>query len=292
MREWKRDIESSGNITRLYGRILAQVTHLKSIKLDDTSPALSFELDLNIKDLKIDPYSIALAEGEDSFKYIIENILKSERGERAENNYLKERKNKETKGITYSEDKLKINFKELDSKHQSQIIAICLRQSDLENVKEIFEELKLEKGILRDYAGVICDSYASVIDAENANEFKRLIIAKRDESKLLAENKVEVRALVREKNFSKSEERQTKLEEQIAKVREQGAKYEEKLEQIASRISTRLQLIQENSTFTSNAVLMGERRPFSLILTMRRYANMLVLTPTSTIYRILHKKAQ
>ncbi|MCZ6903519.1 MAG: MobA/MobL family protein, partial [Rickettsia endosymbiont of Ixodes persulcatus] len=190
---------------------------------------------------------------------VIENILKSERGERAENNYLKERKNKETKEITYSENKLKINFKELDSKHQSQIIAICLRQSDLENVKEIFEELKLEKGILRDYAGVICDSYASVIDAENANEFKRLILAKRDESKLLAENKVEVRALVREKNFSKSEERQTKLEEQIAKAREQGAKYEEKLEQIASRISTRLQLIQENSTFTSNAVLMGER---------------------------------
>lgn len=154
---------------------------------------------------------------------------------------------------------LKINFKELDSRHQSQIIAIYLRQSDLEEVKNFFEELKLEKNVLKDYAGVICDSYHSVVAVKDAEEFKRLILAKRDESKLITESKVAIRALVREKNIRQSEERKTELEEQIAIVKEKLAQYEEKLEATDGRIFNRLSRIQENTTFTSNSVLMGER---------------------------------
>ncbi|WP_134820390.1 MobA/MobL family protein [Rickettsia conorii] len=262
MREWKRDLEATGNITRLHSKILSQATNLKSIKLDDTSAAIDFELDLNIKDLKIDPYSIALSTSEDSFKYVIENILKEAKEEKSENVHSSKQDSlepKATKGITYIDGKACINFKELDSKHQSKIIAICLNEQPYENLKEIFEELKLEKDVLRDYASVICDSYSSVIDTENADEFKRLILEKRDISKLIAENKVEARSLIREKNFSKLEERKTQLEEQIAIVQEQSVKHEEKLEEIAGRISTRLALIQENINLNSSSVLMGER---------------------------------
>ncbi|WP_121543429.1 hypothetical protein [Candidatus Rickettsia colombianensi] len=149
---------------------------------------------------------------------------------------------------------LKLTSRSFDSKHQSKIIAVCLRESDYENLKEIFEELKLDKGVLKDYAGLICDSYSSVIDADNADEFKRLIRKKKDKSKLISENKVEVR----EKNFSRLEDRRAKLEERIEEIKEQGAKYDEKLEEIASRISTRLQLIKDNTTFTSSSILMGE----------------------------------
>ncbi|KDO02208.1 MobA/MobL family protein [Rickettsia tamurae] len=262
MREWKSDIESPGNITRLYDKILTQASYLKSIKLDDTSPILSFELDLNIKDLKIDPYSIVLSDGEDSFKYVTENILKEVKEEQSESVRSHKQDSiepKAIKGVTYIDGKVHINFKELDSKHQSKIIAICLKEKTYENLKEIFEELKLEKAVLRDYAGIICDSYSSVIDTENADEFKRLILEKRDASKLIAENKVEARALIREKNFSKSNERKARLEEQIATVKEQSAQYDEKLEEIASRISTRIALIQENTNLSSGSVLMGER---------------------------------
>ncbi|KJW03321.1 conjugative transfer TraA domain protein [Rickettsia endosymbiont of Ixodes pacificus] len=193
MREWKRDIEATGNITRLHSKILSQATNLKSIKLDDTSPAIDFELELNIKDLKIDPYSIALSDGEDSFKYVIENIVRDAKGSQSDNEYSSVQdstKPSTVKGVTYIDGKARINFKELDSRDQSKIIAICLKESDFENLKEIFEELKLEKEVLRDYAAVICGSYHSVIDAENAEEFKRLILAKKDESKLITESKV------------------------------------------------------------------------------------------------------
>ncbi|MCC8419283.1 MAG: hypothetical protein LN590_07215 [Rickettsia endosymbiont of Glossina mortisans submortisans] len=250
------------NITRLHSKILSQATNLKSIKLDDTSAATPFELDLNIKDLKIDPYNIALSEGEDSFKYVIENILKEAKAEKSESTYSSKQDSlepKAIKGVTYIDGKACINFKELDSKHQSKIIAICLKESAFENLKEIFEELKLEKEVLRDYAAVICDSYSSVVSAEDAKEFKKLIFAKKDESKLLTESKVEARALTREKHFSKSEEQKAQLEEQIAAVKEQSAQHDEKLEEIAGRISNRLSLIKENTTFTSDSVLMGER---------------------------------
>ena len=256
MREWKSDIESLGNITNLYRSIKNSAESLENIKLNDTSPAIDFELELNIKDLKIDPYSIVFADGEDSFKYVIENILREGQEENTESG---KQENKDIKGVTYSDGKVKINFSELARSHQSKIIVICLKETAYQNLKEIFEELKLEKGVLRDYAGLICDSYSSVIDAGNAGEFKRLILDKRDVSKLISENRGEVRSLLREKNFSKSEERKTKLEEQIEKVKEQGAKYDEKLEQIASRISTMTRLIKENTTFTSSSVLMGER---------------------------------
>lgn len=262
MREWKRDIEATGNITRLHSTILSQATNLKSIKLDDTSAATSFELDLNIKDLKIDPYSIALSEAQDSFKYVVENILKEAKEEKSENVHSSKQestKAKATKGITYTDGKACINFKELDSKDQSRIIAVCLQEGAFENLKEIFEELKLEKDVLRDYASVICDSYSSVIDTENADEFKRLILEKKDVSKLITETKVAIRSLVREKNFSKSNERKAQLEEQITAVKEQSAQHDEKLEEIAGRISNRLSLIKENTTFTSDSVLMGER---------------------------------
>ena len=262
MREWKRDIEAVGNITRLHSKILSQATNLKSIKLDDTSAATSFELDLNIKDLKIDPYSIALSEVQDSFKYVIENILKEAREEKSESAYSSKQDSlepKAIKGITNIDGKACINFKELDSKHQSKIIAICLKESTFENLKEIFEELKLEKEVLRDYASVICDSYSSVVSAEDAKEFKQLIFAKKDESKLLTESKVEHRALTREKSFSKSNERKAQLEEQITIVKEQSAQHDEKLEEIAGRISNRLSLIKENTTLDSSSVLMGER---------------------------------
>jgi ATP-dependent exoDNAse (exonuclease V) alpha subunit len=262
MREWKRDIEAVGNITRLHSTMLSQATNLKSIKLDDTSAATSFELDLNIKDLKIDPYSIALSEGEDSFKYVIENILKEAKEDKSESAYSSKQDSlepKAIKGITYIDGKACINFKELDSKHQSKIIAVCLKENFYENLKEVFEELKLEKEVLRDYAGVICGSYHSVIDTENADEFKRLILEKKDESKLITETKVAIRALVREKNFSNSEERKTQLEERIATVKEQSAQHDEKLAEIAGRISNRLSLIKENTTLDSSSVLMGER---------------------------------
>ncbi|MGX6960792.1 MAG: MobA/MobL family protein [Rickettsia endosymbiont of Pentastiridius leporinus] len=262
LREWKSDIESPDNITRLYGAILTQASYLKSIKLDDASPAIDFEFDFNIKDLKIDPYSIALSDSEDSFKYVIKNILKEAREGKSESAYSSKQDSlepKAIKGITYIDGKACINFKELDSKHQSKIIAICLNETLYENLKEIFEELKLEKDVLRDYASVICDSYSSVIDTENADEFKKLILTKKDESKLVTESKVELRALVREQNFSKSEDRKAQLGEQITIVEEKLAKHEEKLEAIAGRISTRLALIQENTTFTSDSVLMGER---------------------------------
>ncbi|MFP3011437.1 MAG: MobA/MobL family protein [Rickettsia sp.] len=262
MREWKRDIEDTGNITRLHSKILSQATNLKNIKLDDTSAAIDFELDLNIKDLKIDPYSIALSDSEDSFKYVIENILKEAKEEKSENVHSNKQENlepKATKGVTYISGKACINFKELDSKHQSKIIAICLNEQLYENLKEIFEELKLEKEVLKDYASVICDSYSSVIDTENADEFKHLILEKRDVSKLITENKAEARSLIREKNVSKLEERKTQLEEQIAAVKEQSAQHDEKLEKIAGRISTKLALIQENTNLNSSSVLMGER---------------------------------
>ncbi|WP_241760989.1 hypothetical protein [Rickettsia endosymbiont of Ixodes scapularis] len=106
---------------------------------------------------------------------------------------------------------------------------------------------------------MICDSYHSVVDAADAEEFKQLILAKKDKSKLSTENKVEIRALAREKNFSRSEEKKTKVEAQIAEVKEQSVKYEEKLEEIAGRISTMASAIKENTTLTSNSVLMGER---------------------------------
>jgi ATP-dependent exoDNAse (exonuclease V) alpha subunit len=194
MREWKRDTEAVGNITRLYDTILTQASYLKSIKLDDASAATPFALDLNIKDLKIDPYSIALSEGEGSFKYVIENILRDAKGKKSESAYSSTQEStklKSIKGVTYIDGKACINFKELDSKHQSQIIAICLKESTFANLKEIFEELKLEKEVLRDYASVICDSYSSVVSAEDAKEFNKLILAKKDESKLLTESKVE-----------------------------------------------------------------------------------------------------
>ncbi|WP_236682738.1 Rpn family recombination-promoting nuclease/putative transposase [Rickettsia felis] len=127
-------IEAVGNITRLHSKILSQATNLKSIKLDDTSAATSFELDLNIKDLKIDPYSIALSEVQDSFKYVIENILKEAREEKSESAYSSKQDSlepKAIKGITNIDGKACINFKELDSKHQSKIIAICLKRKYL-----------------------------------------------------------------------------------------------------------------------------------------------------------------
>jgi len=86
-----------------------------------------------------------------------------------------------------------------------------------------------------------------------------LILEKRDASKLIAEKKVEARVLIREKNFSKSDDKKAQLEAQIAEVKEQSVKYEEKLEEIAGRISTRLALIHENTNLSSNSVLMGER---------------------------------
>ncbi|GAA5253108.1 hypothetical protein [Candidatus Rickettsia kedanie] len=262
MREWKRDIEATGNITRLHSTILTQASYLKSIKLDDTSAAIDCELDLNIKDLKIDPYSIALSDSEDSFKYAIENILRDAKGEKSESAYSSTQEStklKAIKGVTYTDGKACINFKELASTDQSKIIAVCLKENFYENLKEIFEELKLEKDVLRDYASVICDSYSSVIDTENADESKRLILEKRDVSKLIAGNKVETRTLIREKNFSKSEERKIQLEEQVAIVEEKLAQHDEKLEEIAGRISNRPSLIKENTTFTSDSVLMGER---------------------------------
>ncbi|MFV9890614.1 MAG: MobA/MobL family protein [Rickettsia conorii subsp. raoultii] len=262
MREWKRDIESVGNITRLYSSMTQHATNLKSIKLDGASPTIAFELELNIKDLKIDPYSIALSEAQDSFKYVVENILKEAREKKSESAHSsgqESTKLKAIKGVTYTDGKACINFKELDSKHQSKIIAICLKEQTYENLKEIFEELKLEKEVLRDYASVICDSYHSVVSAEDAKEFKKLILAKKDETKLLTESKVEARALTREKNFSQSEERKVQLEEQITIVKEQSAKFEEKLEATDGRISNRLSLIKENTIFTSDSVLMSER---------------------------------
>jgi ATP-dependent exoDNAse (exonuclease V) alpha subunit len=262
MREWKRDIEAVGNITRLHSTILNQATNLKSIKLDDASSSLNFELDLNIKDLKIDSYSIALSEAQDSFKYVIKNILKEAKEEKSESVHSRgeeSTKTKALKGVTYSDGKVKINFKELDSKHQSKIIAICLKEHFYENLKEIFEELKLEKAVLRDYASVICGSYHSVIDTKNADEFKRLILEKRDAITLISKTKVETRALIREKNFSKSEDRQAQLEEQIGQIQEKLAQYEEKLNATDGRIASRLALIQENTNLSSNSVLMGER---------------------------------
>lgn len=262
MREWKRDIEAIGNITSLHSKILSQATNLKSIKLDYASPAINFALELNIKDLKIDPYSIALSEAQDSFKYVIENILRDAKGEQSESTYSSTQegtKLKAIKGVTYSDGKACINFKELDIKDQSKIIAVCLKENCYENLKEIFEELKLEKEVLRDYASVICDSYSSVVDTEDADEFKKLILTKKDTSKLITETKVETRTLIREKNFSKLEDRQAKLEEQITAVKEQSAQHDEKLEEIAGRISNRLSLIKENTTFSSDSVLMGER---------------------------------
>ncbi|KJV91123.1 conjugative transfer TraA domain protein [Rickettsia bellii str. RML Mogi] len=248
MREWKSRVELTGNIINLHENIKRCAGSIESIKLDAAGPSLDFELELNIKDLKIDPYSIALSEGQDSFKYIIANILKREQED-----------NKTIKGVTIGEDKLKINFKELDRRDQSRIIAICLRQSELQEVKNLFEALKLEKNVLKDYASVICDSYHSVIDIDNAEEFKSWILEKKEESKLITESKVEIRAVTREQNFSKSEDRQAKLEEQIGQIQEKLAKHEESLNATASKISTNLRLIQENTTFTSNSVLMGER---------------------------------
>ncbi|MFU7501460.1 MAG: AAA family ATPase [Candidatus Tisiphia sp.] len=262
MREWKSGIEAAGNITRLHSKILSQATNLKSIKLDAASPSLNFELDLNIKDLKIDPYSIALSEAQDSFKYVIENILKEAKegqSESAHSSGEESAKTKAFKGVTYSDGKAHINFKELDSKHQSKIIAICLKEHSYKNLKEIFEELKLEKAVLRDYSSVICGSYHNVIDTKNADEFKHLILAKKDESKLVTASKVELRALVREQNICQSEERKAKLEEQIGQIKEQLEQYEGRLNVTASKISTNLKLIQENTTFDGNAVLMGER---------------------------------
>ncbi|MCX4084207.1 DUF6371 domain-containing protein [Rickettsia hoogstraalii] len=262
IREWKRDIEAVGNIISLHSKILSQSTNLKSIKLDDASPAIDFELVLNIKDLKIDPYSIALSEAQDSFKYVIEHILRDAKDEKSESAYSSTQEStklKAIKGVTYTDGKAHINFKELDSKHQSKIIAICLKEQTYENLKEIFEELKLEKEVLRDYASVICDSYSSVVDTENADGFKQLILDKKGTSKLITETKVAIRSLVREKNFSKSEDRKAQLEEQIAQIKEQLEQYEGRLNATASKISTNLKLIQENTTFTSNAVLMGER---------------------------------
>ncbi|MFP3012227.1 MAG: MobA/MobL family protein, partial [Rickettsia sp.] len=250
MREWKSSVELTGNIINLYENINRYAELIENIKLDAAGPALNFELDLNIKDLRIDPYSIALSDSGDSFKYVLANILKGEQaGTKA----------KEIKGVTIGEDKLKINFKDLDSRDQSRIIAICLRQSELEEVKNLFEELKLEKNVLKDYASVICDSYHSVIDTKNADEFKCLILEKKDESKLITESQVEIRAVTREQNFSKSEDRRAKLEEQIGHIQEKLAKHEESLNATASKISTNLRLIQENTTFISNSVLMGER---------------------------------
>ncbi|MFP3013127.1 MAG: MobA/MobL family protein, partial [Rickettsia sp.] len=246
MREWNSRVELTGNIINLYENINRYAESIENIKLDAAGPALNFELDLNIKDLRIDPYSIALSDSGDSFKYIIANILK---GEGSSSN----------KGVTYIDGKVSINFKELDSRHQSRIIAICLRQNELQEVKNLFEELKLEKTVLKDYASLICDSYHSVVSAEDVEEFKQLILAKKDESKLITESKVEARALTCEKNFSKSEVRKTQIEEQIAIVQEQLVQYEERLNATASKIATNLKLIQENTTFTSNAVLMGER---------------------------------
>ncbi|WP_103897030.1 MobA/MobL family protein [Rickettsia fournieri] len=262
MREWKRDIESVGNITSLHSKILSQATNLKRIKLDDASPAIDFELELNIKDLKIDPYSIALSEAQDSFKYVIENIVRDAKGEKSESAYSRTQEStklKAIKGVTYTDGKAHINFKELDSKDQSKIIAVCLKESAFENLKEIFEELKLEKEVLRDYASVICASYSNVVDTENADEFKKLILTKKAESKLVTESKVAMRALVREKNFSKSEDRKAQLEEQIGQIKEQLKQYKGSLNATVNKISTNLKLIQENTTFTSNAVLMGER---------------------------------
>jgi ATP-dependent exoDNAse (exonuclease V) alpha subunit len=262
MREWKRDIEAVGNITSLHSKILSQATNLKSIKLDDASPTTAFELELNIKDLKIDPYSIALSEAQDSFKYVIENILRDAKGEKSESAYSSTQEStklKAIKGVTYSDGKAHINFKELDSKDQSKIIAVCLKENFYENLKEIFEELKLEKDVLTDYASVICDSYHSVVSSEDAEEFKKLILTKKNESKIITENKVEIRALTREQNIRPSEDRHAKLEEQIAIAKEQLAKHQEKLEATYGRISNRLALIKENTTFNSDSVLMGER---------------------------------
>ncbi|KHO02207.1 hypothetical protein [Rickettsia felis] len=98
-----------------------------------------------------------------------------------------------------------------------------------------------------------------MVSAEDAKEFNKLIFAKKDESKLVTESKVELRALVREQNFSKSEERKTQLEEQITIVKEQSAQHDEKLVEIAGRISNRLSLIKEHTTLDSSSVLMGER---------------------------------
>lgn len=250
MREWKSRVELTGNIINLHNNIKRCAESIESIKLDAESPATPFELELNIKDLKIDPYSIALSDGGDSFKYIIASILKG--GQEST-------KDKEIKGVTIGENKLKINFKELDRRDQSKIIASCLRQSELQEVKNLFKELKLEKNVLKDYASVICDSYHSVIDVKETDEFKRLILEKKDESKLITDTKIALRDLVREQNFNKSEDRQAKLEEQIARATEKLAKHEESLNATASKISTNLQLIQEKTTFSSDSVLMGER---------------------------------
>ncbi|KJW03322.1 conjugative transfer TraA domain protein [Rickettsia endosymbiont of Ixodes pacificus] len=42
-------------------------------------------------------------------------------------------------------------------------------------------------------------------------------------------------------------------------MKEQSTKFEENLNITSGKISTRLKLIKENTTFTSNSVLMGER---------------------------------
>ncbi len=128
LREWKGNIESLGNITRLHCNIgLA-------------AKAFNVSLELNIKDLKIDPYGMIFA---DNKNINVQDIFKEAAKDR----------------VNYDATRAKLRFNDLSSEQRDSIIASCLSATSWEELNQCYSTLQLAKEVMKDHALLICSSY-------------------------------------------------------------------------------------------------------------------------------------
>ncbi|KJV98588.1 hypothetical protein [Rickettsia amblyommatis] len=128
MREWKSEIESPGNITRLHRNI------------ESVAKALNVELALNSKDLKIDPYGMIFAKNKD---ISVQDIFKEAVKDQAH----------------HDATRVKLCFSDLSSEQRNSIIASCLPASSREELNQFYSTLQLAKEVMKDYVSLICSSY-------------------------------------------------------------------------------------------------------------------------------------
>ncbi|AFC71710.1 MobA/MobL family protein [Rickettsia australis] len=128
LREWQSNIETTGNITRLH----------RNIEL--AAKAFNVSLEVNIKDLKIDPYGMISADNKDiSVQDIFKEAVKVQ--------------------TDYEATGAKLRFSDLSVKQSNSLIASCLPSATREELMQLYSTLQLAKEGMQKHASLICSSY-------------------------------------------------------------------------------------------------------------------------------------